>query len=368
MSFDAAENGSASDAADLFAWLARESRELAPSSVPRVPSPPSALAFSRDYVARNLPVVVEGAIAHWPASRGWSPEHMASRAGESALISVNVTPNGLGDALLATDGVEVVRADPDDDAGDDETDDAPAPAPPVVFAQPEERSMTFRAFLAELNRTRALPADDPSYCVPYVSRQCGSLREEFPALAAECVDLEWATEAFGAAPDAVNLWCGDERARTTFHRDHYENIYCVINGSKTFELVPPCQGIAMMRAVTAPAATFEGAAVVLESPARSVRWWADPVANPGLVDGSKAKESIEPLTVTVRAGEALYLPAMWFHAVTQRGAFGDAETGEYVPATAVNFWYDMHFGDRFAWSAFAEEARRRWGGERVGGG
>ena len=39
---------------------------------------------------------------------------MASRAGESALISVNVTPNGLGDALLATDGVEVVRADPDD--------------------------------------------------------------------------------------------------------------------------------------------------------------------------------------------------------------------------------------------------------------
>jgi jumonji domain-containing protein 7 len=36
--------------------------------------------------------------------------------------------------------------------------------------------------------------------------------------------LEFAAEAFGAAPDAVNLWIGDQRSETTFHKDHYENL------------------------------------------------------------------------------------------------------------------------------------------------
>jgi len=31
---------------------------------------------------------------------------------------------------------------------------------------------------------------------------------------------------------------------TSFHKDHYENIYCVMAGSKTFHLVPPpCVGL-----------------------------------------------------------------------------------------------------------------------------
>ena len=29
------------------------------------------------------------------------------------------------------------------------------------------------------------------------------------------------------------------RSVTTFHRDHYENIFVVVNGSKTFKLLPP---------------------------------------------------------------------------------------------------------------------------------
>ena len=32
---------------------------------------------------------------------------------------------------------------------------------------------------------------------------------------------------------------GDERAVTSMHKDHYENIYCVVTGAKTFTLIPP---------------------------------------------------------------------------------------------------------------------------------
>ena len=32
---------------------------------------------------------------------------------------------------------------------------------------------------------------------------------------------------------------GDKRAVTSLHKDHYENIYCVVRGEKTFTLLPP---------------------------------------------------------------------------------------------------------------------------------
>ena len=52
-------------------------------------------------------------------------------------------------------------------------------------------------------------------------------------------DIPWATEAFGKQPDAVNFWMGNQYSITSFHKDHYENLYAVITGSKTFILLPP---------------------------------------------------------------------------------------------------------------------------------
>ncbi len=43
----------------------------------------------------------------------------------------------------------------------------------------------------------------------------------------------------GKLPDAVNFWMGEKRAVTSMHKDHYENLYCVVSGEKTFTLIPP---------------------------------------------------------------------------------------------------------------------------------
>ena len=43
-------------------------------------------------------------------------------------------------------------------------------------------------------------------------------------------ELQWAKEAFGKNPDAINFWMGDGRAVTSTHKDPYENIYCVVKG------------------------------------------------------------------------------------------------------------------------------------------
>ena len=458
-------DGDPSSARDVFAWLSREVHALTGPIVPRI-STPTPLGFLRNFVSANRPCVVQGAFDHWPARTRWTTAYLR-RAMGTKDVSVNVTPDGRGDALLSTAGwsveggegksaatempgttqedwlfvgglpyqaneaevmaqfsrwgrvtnvwlardknktdvckgfgfisyaskadAEKVRAlekvtfTREESDGISLTVDVDVRTatrgigktvyrnvvrngkkPREVFVMPEERRMPFGAFLDMLDGTRASKGTQPS--VPYVSRQNGSLTEEFPELAGDCAGhLDWASEAFGCRPEAVNLWCGDERAHTTFHRDHYENIYCVIAGTKTFTLLPPADGH-RLRHRKAPAAVFKhlrgqgaahpgdsatvrtGFALQLEQPPRLVSWSS---ASPADLRGA---DGLPPaITVTVGPGEALYLPAMWYHHVSQsRGPGGE-------PALAVNYWYDMQFDDRFAYANFAEEAHRRFG-------
>ncbi|ONK72747.1 uncharacterized protein A4U43_C04F22750 [Asparagus officinalis] len=55
----------------------------------------------------------------------------------------------------------------------------------------------------------------------------------------------------------------------------------------------------------------------------------------------------EPFKCTVRAGEMLYLPSMWFHHVRQ----SPDENGRCI---AVNYWYDMQFDIKYAYFNFLQ--------------
>jgi len=39
---------------------------------------PEALEFYRNYVSMNLPVVIRGAVSHWPAVRLWTNDYLRS--------------------------------------------------------------------------------------------------------------------------------------------------------------------------------------------------------------------------------------------------------------------------------------------------
>jgi hypothetical protein len=53
--------------------------------------------------------------------------------------------------------------------------------------------------------------------------------------------LTWADEALGKTPDATNLWIGTSKSKTSMHRDHYENLFTVIRGTKIFTIYPPSE-------------------------------------------------------------------------------------------------------------------------------
>eukprot|EP00250_Pteridium_aquilinum_P018370 c24056_g1_i1 orf=414-1844(-) len=193
--------------------------------------------------------------------------------------------------------------------------------------------------------------------IAYAQEQNGCFLSEYSALAADAeTHLPWATEAFGSLPEAVNLWIGNEKAVTSFHKDHYENLYAVIAGEKHFTLLPPTD-VHRLSIRKYPIAHYVkhkgGFSVEKEEPVKFVPWASVDPYPPSEV-ASEAESCFpeyfsgpRPFTCTLRAGEILYLPSMWFHHVRQSP---DTE-GRTI---ALNFWYDMQFDVKYAYFNFLE--------------
>ncbi|KAB0401286.1 hypothetical protein E2I00_000785 [Balaenoptera physalus] len=257
-------------------------RELSvPLAVPYLDKPPGPLHFYRDWVCPNRPCIIRNALQHWPALQKWSLPYLRATAG-SAEVSVAVTPDGYADA---------VRGD--------------------RFVMPAERRLPLSCVLDVLEGQAQHPG------VLYVQKQCSNLLTELPQL---LPDLEphvpWASEALGKMPDAVNFWLGEAAAVTSLHKDHYENLYCVVSGEKHFLLHPPSDRPFIPYELYTPATyqlTEEGSFKMVDEEAMEKVPWIplDPLA-PDLAQYPSYSQA-QALHCTVQTGEMLYLPALWFH-------------------------------------------------------
>eukprot|EP00434_Breviolum_minutum_P012343 symbB.v1.2.010877.t1/scaffold689.1/size246588/8 len=208
--------------------------------------------------------------------------------------------------------------------------------------------------------------------VPYLSRQNDSLREEFPSLLEDVPEMiSLAKEVCGNDPEAVNLWIGDDRSVSSCHKDPYENFYVVVRGEKVFTLLPPASA-PFLHETDFPAATYirksdgklEAVLDDANDPASAVPWipfdvlafdekrfpdFAEfgsslAVQDQEMIDVQLLRFPSNP-QVSVRKGELLYLPAMWYHRVAQKGV-----------TIAVNYWHDMQIGHAFLHHQFLRDA------------
>ncbi|TDH66497.1 hypothetical protein CCR75_008159 [Bremia lactucae] len=302
--------------------------------------------FYRDYVSRNVPVVLLNAMTSptWQrAMANWQNDDYLVAKSSNHPVTVDVTPTGLGDAVITLS---------DHDDG--------------TFVMPEERSMSMSEFLKNLKNR---PNFDG---VPYLSHQNDSLRTEFPKLFEDVPSaIELAVLAFGNEPEAVNLWIGDERAVSSMHKDHYENFYCVVKGQKIFTLLPPSAigclyerdfASARYRHVKSPIADHlvqnEVATMQFQEtyPQYNNQWtlmsssemektpWI-PV-DPLNIDAKRypLAATLHPVEVKVSAGELLYLPSLWYHRVAQVGL-----------TISVNYWHDMEFNCQYVYYNFVRD-------------
>lgn len=298
-----------------FKSLTCEARELyLPAKIFEFEGEPTPLEFHRNWVCPNVPVIFKNSINHWAALKKWSFPYLREKLG-CKEISVAVTPNGLADAVYEN-----------------------------KFILPEERRLLFSDFLDIME----FPHMGRSG-IFYIQKQNGNFVDEFSAIIGDAeTDIKWATEAFGKEPDAVNFWMGDHRAITSLHKDHYENLYCVVSGQKTFTLYPPTD----MPYI--PHQNFKAACynqnksnkfeiISGKCCSETIPWIPVDPLNPDYKtypEFAKAKA----VTCTIQKGDVLYLPSLWFHHVQQTQA-----------AIAINFWYDMEYDIKYNYFKFIEE-------------
>jgi jumonji domain-containing protein 7 len=304
---------------DPFEVLAEEADGLyTVLHVERIP-PPTPLQFYREYVSQNKPVIIEGAIAGWPAFTKWSNEYLRD-ALKNDDITVAVTPNGRADAIV---------------------DD-------VYFVKPCDKKMKIGEFLD------ILEGKIQSAAVHYIQQQNANFTTEFSGLWSDInLDtLKFAQEAFAEPPDAVNFWMGDSNSVTSLHKDHYENLYCVIAGEKHFTLIPPTDYPYLYEDEYIAATYKENSSgdfdVEVDEPEVKVPWISVDPDYPNLEKYPNFLKA-KPIHVVLKPGEVLYLPSMYYHQVSQKE---DAD-GRVI---AVNFWYDMKFGLNYIYYKFMEAA------------
>ncbi|KAG8449438.1 hypothetical protein GDO86_016188 [Hymenochirus boettgeri] len=282
-----------------------EVRELQGTDcIPYLEKSLSPLQFHREWLCPNRPCIIRNAINHWPALHKWTLDYLRSSIGYKK-VSVAVTPNGYADAVYKD-----------------------------RFVMPEERTMLLSHFLDIMEKKTMSPG------VFYIQKQCSNLTEEFSELLNDVEShIPWMSEALGKRPDAVNFWLGESAAVTSLHKDHYENLYCVISGEKHFILHPPSDRPFIPYELYQPA-TYEvhedgSFSIIDQESTEKVPWIPLDPLDPDLglyPDYGQTK----PLNCTVRAGEMLYLPSLWFHHVRQSHG-----------CIAVNYWYDMEYDMRY---------------------
>ena len=114
---------------------------------------------------------------------------------------------------------------------------------------------------------------------------------------------------------AINLWIGNNRSTTALHRDNYENIYVQIIGCKDFVLLPPL-ATACVNEQFLPSATYDTDMSLIPDPPTQVPCaaWDPDLPNENATPFSHL---IRPLRVRLNPGDMLYLPALWYHKVSQ---------------------------------------------------
>lgn len=304
---------------DAFDLLSSEAKDLyLGNCIPELTYIPDSLEFIRDYVSKNLPVVIRGCTLQWPAVLKWNSRFFRDKLSDK-IVNVAVTPNGYADGLATHNEKE-------------------------YFVLPEEQQMTMGNFLNKLDE------NGPVY---YIQKQNSNLIEDFSELIDDINEetLKFAEDVFNKRPDAVNFWMGDERAITSMHKDPYENIYCVISGYKDFILIPPVD-VAFVPRNQYPTAIYKTSSdgnmnikPILDDSGDPVKteWVSIDPLKPDFVKYPNFKKA-NIYEVRVNYGDILYLPSLWYHHVRQSHK-----------CIAVNFWYDMDYDARYCYYKMIEK-------------
>jgi len=304
---------------------------------------PTALEFLR-YVARNTPFVIRGGAESWSAYKKWSLSYLQQKLADHQ-VKVAITPDGLADALhhIPTSSISNNPLTPIPVQSDNSYQS--------LFIEPYEEEVAFPIISHQIvaqsrTSTSAIKNSNSTDEVQYCQSQNSNLNDEYTPLLPDLPPtISWADEALNLKPDALNFWFGNEKSLTKLHRDNYENIYAQIRGGKRFVLLPP-SAVHIVKEKEVPRARWiktsqndkeeviEGSKSVKRNLEVEIIQPLEYIPVPTIdVDKHFEREGlpINPTIVELQEGDMMYLPALWYHQVSQTN-------GHEGFSCSVNYW------------------------------
>ncbi|QDS75885.1 hypothetical protein FKW77_002106 [Venturia effusa] len=305
-------------------------QEVNSSQIDELDEEPSPLEFMR-YVAKNRPFVIRKGAKDWHACQNWNAELLRAEIGD-AMVQVAVTPFGNADSVILTDNGP-------------------------LFVKPYETQAPFSTVLPKI-QSQELSSSSYKGHTHYLQTQNDNLRNEYSHLFASSMipeSIPFARIALQKSPEAINFWLGNSKSVTALHKDPYENIYVQVLGKKHFVLLPPIEapivGEKWVKSATYTPSTSSACPIDLDldlnlapipdSPPHTLPFATYDPDSP-LSTATQFSHLSKPLRVTLEPGDMLYLPALWYHKVSQ-------SCNEEGICCAINYWYDMDFSGSF-WS------------------
>jgi Cupin-like domain len=225
--------------------------------------------FYEDIVSHDRPIVIRQAVAEW-----------------NSVQSCSANCLDILDYLQNMDAGQHVY-----------TIAAPPEANGRFFYGPDLRSLNFRRGQIPLSQVlQQLQSQSITGQAHSIAVQAMSIREAVP-------EFEERNPApFLAPAPAPTMWIGT-RGRVSPHYDVHRNLACVVAGSRRFILYPPDQ---VENLYPGPALNAPGGVPIS---------LVDPDA-PDIDRFPKYKHAeSSALEATLQAGDAIYIPALWWHAV-----------------------------------------------------
>jgi len=332
--------------------------------------------FMREVLLAHTPVkLVGGGVQHWTATEMWGPRHLKETVGKSE-VHVKVAPGGV---FEGSEGALAWVCPEGPCLGLNGTEGVPAhirskmESPHRVVSRPAVADMPVSRLLKLMAGSQAMraaghpPLHTPSFYVEYLSMSS--------SLHALWQDLRMDSGNCGSAADGVlcrlarqlhlahaNVWIGDGRTTGKAHFDAFENLLVPIAGAKEVFLWPPYNASQlyeghMREAHWRFASPGEG-----EPSSDAPHDWLPVRTRQGLTEATSmvntpvdvqspdldaypffrdAIANVHVCRADAGAGEAIFLPAFWWHEVLSepKQQATSSDDGNLEHNLAVNFWY-----------------------------
>jgi hypothetical protein len=237
--------------------------------------------FDAEVVPQNEPAVLRGAVSHWPATAAARESSEAMRIYLSRLDRGGRVRTFVGDAAM--DG--------------------------RFFYSPQFDAFNFGIAEAPFAQLLAVLGDESDGRYVYMGSTHTS--EILPGF-----EKENPLDLVASKPTGPRIWIGNS-SRIAPHFDESDNLACVVSGTRRFTLFPPDQ---VGNLYPGPVDT-----TVAGQPTSLVD-----LANPDLEKFPKFAEALEHAqSAELQPGDAIYIPALWWHGVESIGAFN----------VLVNYWW-----------------------------